>query len=414
VFWQRPICSGYSSLRLLHVTPTYIPAFRYGGPIYSVHGLCRSLAAAGHDVHVLTTSVNGSEDSDVIHGQPVNLDGVQVHYCRSRWFRRAYWSADLEVECTRMIRDFDVMHLHSVFLFPTWAGARVATKARVPYILSPRGMLVRELIARRNALFKRTWIRLIERRNLAHAARIHLTSEEEHRALVDLALALAPTACIPNGVDVPNSFSLDSVSADVRSIVSQGYDVLSFGRINWKKGLDRLIRSAASIPDAKFIIAGHDEDGLAETLKRTADECGVGNRVQLLPRQVTGADKEALFGTARLFVLPSLSENFGNVVAEAMIRGIPVLVSERVGAAGIVEASGGGVVVKGDEHSFGSAIASLLKSKEQLAFMGKAGANYARQKLTWDYIARRFESLYENVSASGLARNRHIQPIGTS
>ena len=79
-------------------------------------------------------------------------------------------------------------------------------------------------------------------------------------------------------------------------------------------------------------------------LKAIAEECGVGARVQFLPRQITGHDKEALFEAGRLFVLPSLSENFGNVVAEAMVRGLPVVVTAGVGAAEIVEASGGGVV----------------------------------------------------------------------
>ena len=57
-----------------------------------------------------------------------------------------------------MTVDFDVVHLHSVFLFPTWAGARSAVRARVPYVLSPRGMLDRELIAQRSTATKRAWI----------------------------------------------------------------------------------------------------------------------------------------------------------------------------------------------------------------------------------------------------------------
>ena len=47
------------ALRFLHVVPTYLPAVRYGGPIRSVHALCRALAADGHDVHVFTTNVDG-------------------------------------------------------------------------------------------------------------------------------------------------------------------------------------------------------------------------------------------------------------------------------------------------------------------------------------------------------------------
>ena len=89
------------------------------------------------------------------------------------------------------------------------------------------------------------WIRLIERDNLTLAACIHLTSNEEYRALADLGLVLAPTTVIPNGVDRPLSFSPNAVSEDVRAVISEGFDILSFGRINWKKGLDRLIRAVA-------------------------------------------------------------------------------------------------------------------------------------------------------------------------
>jgi glycosyltransferase involved in cell wall biosynthesis len=396
-------------MRVLQVTPTYIPAHRYGGPIYSVHALCRNLAAAGHDVHVLTTSVDGPNDSDVPYDRPVVLDRVLIHYCRSKLLRRLYWSSRLYAQCSAMIGGFDVVHLHSVFLFPTWAGARAAARAGVPYVLSPRGMLVGDLIKRRSTAIKCAWIRLIERSNLAQAARIHLTSEEEHSALVDLGLCLAPTVIIPNGVDGPISFSPDDVSMDVRRLVTQGFDILSFGRINWKKGLDHLIKAAAEIQDVRVLIAGPDEDGLAIRLRKLAAECGADDRVLFLPRQVSGPDKEALFTSARLFALPSLSENFGNVIAEAMIRGLPVVISDRVGAADVVEASGGGIVVRGAEQSFSAALVDMLQSKERLAAMSAAGAKYAREQLTWPRIAGRFEKLYGELSTSGRFGSGELQ-----
>jgi len=390
-------------MKILHVVPTYYPAVRYGGPIYSVHALCRALAAAGHQVHVITTSVDGAGDSNVPHGRPVDLDGVQVHYFRSWLLRRIYWSADLADALSSMTADFDVVHLHSVFLFPTWAGARAAVRARVPYVLSPRGMLDRELIARRSTITKRAWIRLVERGNLARSARIHLTSTEERRALLDLGLALAPLSVIPNGVEAPASFASDAISPDVRALVAQGFDILSFGRISWKKGLDRLIRALAQLPDATALIAGNDEERFAERLRILAKQTGAGDRVRLLPRQVGGADKEALFTAARLFALPSVSENFGNVVAEAMIRGLPVVVSERVGAAEIVRAGGAGAVAGSGQQDFAAALAALLRSEQRLADAGASGVSYAREHLTWDRVAYSFGELYRTIAREGNA-----------
>jgi glycosyltransferase involved in cell wall biosynthesis len=384
-------------MRILHVVPTYLPAVRYGGPIYSVHALCQGLVAIGHRVHVFTTSVNGPTDSDVPHDRPVDLDGVQVHYCRSGWLRRLYYSADLAAQLGSAIGQFDIAHLHSVFLFPTWAGARAAARAKVPYVLSPRGMLVRDLIQQRSTVAKRAWIQLIERSNLAGADRIHLTSEEERRALVDLGLALVPTTVIANGVDPPIPFPADAVSEDVRALVADGFDILCFGRINWKKGLDRLICSLPEIRDARLLVAGNDENGLTTKLQRIARECGVGNRVRFLPRQIAGADREALFAAARIFVLPSISENFGNVIPEAMIRSLPVVVTERVGVAEIVQVSGGGVVAQGGHDGLSIAVANLLQSNERLAAIGAAGARYAREHLSWQRVAHRFEAMYSEI-----------------
>jgi glycosyltransferase involved in cell wall biosynthesis len=382
---------------ILHVVPTYFPAVRYGGPIYSVHALCRALAAAGHQVHVFTTSVDGPRDSDVPLGRPVNLDGVLVYYFRSHFLRRVYWSADLWKAVHSMTSGCDLVHLHSVFLFPTWAGARSAVRAGVPYVLSPRGMLDRQLIAQRSTTAKRTWISLVERSNLARASRIHLTSVEEQRALFELGLALAPTAVIPNGVEPPASILLDAVSADVRAIVAQGFEILSFGRISWKKGLDRLIGALSELPNVTALIAGNDEEGFTERLRSLAAQFGVGSRLRFLPRQISGADKELLFARARLLALPSVSENFGNVVVEAMVRGLPVVVTERVGAAEIVRASGAGVVAGSGQQAFAAAVAALLRSEQRLADAGAAGAIYAREQLSWDVVARSFGQLYGTV-----------------
>lgn len=396
-------------MNILHVVPTYLPAVRYGGPIYSVHALCRGLAAAGHQIHVYTTSVDGPNDSDVPHDQVVEVDGVSVHYCRSRWLRRIYYSADLAVELSSVVGKFDLVHLHSVFLFPTATGARSSVRAGVPYVLSPRGMLVRDLIDRRSSLTKRAWIRLIERTNLERAARVHVTSEQERVALSDLGLDLVPTVTIPNGVDAPAPFFPDEVCTDVRALIADGFDILSFGRISWKKGLDQLIRAMIELPNAKLLIAGNDEDDLTPKLRSMAEGAGLGGRVRFLVRQINGADKEALFAAARVFVLPSLSENFGNVVTEAMIRRLPVIVSERVGAADIVRTSNGGLVTRSEPNDFAAAIASLLAHNERRIAMGVAGEIYAKG-LTWSEVVRRFVELYTEVVEQRIYDLRHNRP----
>ncbi len=177
---MTPPLRGLHSTRvkILHVVPTYLPATRYGGPIFAVHGLCRALARRGHDVHVFTTNVDGDGVSGVPLQTPVALDGVQVHYFASP-LRRLYLSPSMKRALRRDTAGFDLVHLHSVFLWPTWAAARAARRAGVPYVVSPRGMLVPELIARKSRWTKTAWIRLIERDNLESAAAVHFTARRE-------------------------------------------------------------------------------------------------------------------------------------------------------------------------------------------------------------------------------------------
>src|SRR5262249_49682611 len=119
-------------MRLIHVVPTYLPATRYGGPIFAVHGLCRALAARGHVVEVFTTSIDGPRNSVVPDKDPVMLDGVTVRYFRSRILRRIAWAPSLSPALRRSIRDADILHLHSVFLWPTAVAGRLSRTWGVP------------------------------------------------------------------------------------------------------------------------------------------------------------------------------------------------------------------------------------------------------------------------------------------
>src|SRR5215510_6405441 len=110
-------------MQILHVIPAYLPAMRYGGTNSAVHGLCRELAARGHHVEVFTTNVDGPNNSLVPLMTPVLLDGVRVRYFPSKILRRLCWSPPLARALDSDLANFTVVHLHSVFLWPTWAAA---------------------------------------------------------------------------------------------------------------------------------------------------------------------------------------------------------------------------------------------------------------------------------------------------
>jgi glycosyltransferase involved in cell wall biosynthesis len=383
-------------MRILHVVPSYLPAVRYGGPIFAVHGLCRALAARGHHVEVFTTNVDGPSNSPVRLRIPVRLDGVHIRYFPSETLRRLYWSPPLARALHADLAGFRVVHLHSVFLWPTWAAARLARKAQVPYVISPRGMLVKDLIKRRNWLIKSAWIKLIEKTNLERASAIHTTSGLEAEELRRFGWRLPRISTIPNGVDAVERFASGEVSSDVKEITADKPFILFLGRISWKKGLDRLLHSLALTDRGKLVIVGPDDEKLAPRLAQLARDLQIADRVRFLPRLVLGADKEHLYRSAKVFVLPSYSENFGNSVLEVMQRGVPVIVTSEVGVAEIVQQSGGGLVVFGNPERLGAAICRLTTDSGLALSMGDAGQRYVTMHYTWDRIAARMEALYES------------------
>ena len=378
-------------LRILHVAVTYYPAVRYGGPIRSVHGLAAAQAQRGHDVHVYTTNVDGDSELDVPTHRPVELDGVKVHYFPvTRLLRRLYGSPALARRLRQSIGEFDVVHTHSVFLLPLRDAARAAARAGVPYVVTPRGMLIRTVIQRKSRWVKTAWINLFERTTLAQAAAVHTTAEVEGTELRALGLPVRRIECIPNGVEWPARHA--PLEEGPFAWLPERY-ALFLSRISWKKGLDRLITAWQWVPDIPLVIAGNDEENYQPRLEQLAQSLGLAGRV-LFVGPASDAHKWALYARARLFVLPSYSENFGNVVAEAMAMGCPSLVTAEVGIAPLLSATGAGKVVSGDPQVLAAQIRELLADPAALAEMGRCGAEVARTDLSWPGIAARAERLY--------------------
>jgi glycosyltransferase involved in cell wall biosynthesis len=370
-------------MRILHVVPTYLPATRYGGPIYSVHGLAKAQAALGARVDVLTTNVDGPFDSDVPLGVPVERDGVRVFYFASQFGRRIYYSRSLAMWLKQHIGNYDLLHLHSVFLYPTNVAARIAKRAGVPFWLAPRGMLVPELIQAKNALIKRLWLALVEGFTLREAAALHFTSELERADAQRLAIDTARSFVLPNGVD---ECTLDE-KRDERCWIY-------LGRLNPKKNLMNLLTAFALVredfPGLRLELVGPDENNYAQLLAQRIEELGIRDCVHLAG-EVRGEAKWTALASAGLKLLVSVNENFGNAAAEAMMVGTPVLLSEGVGLSEWLRegpASVGwtcGTTVESIAHT----MREIAKDPAQRAARGLAAAALAHSQFSWRAIAQK-------------------------
>jgi len=388
-------------VRILQVVASYLPAVRYGGTIVSVHGLCKALAARGHEVDVFTTSVDGPGDSPVVHGEPVVIDGVRVWYFQSRHLRRLFYAPQMATALRARLAATDIVHTHAVYLWPLWSAGAAARRAGVPYVVSPRGMLEKELIERKSPLWKAALIGFVEKRHLEGASAIHVTSTRERDELRRFGFDLPPVHEVANGVDEELAVTAGQASPAIAAVLGRGPFVLFLGRINWKKGLDRLVAAMREAPSVSLVIAGNDEEGYWPTVAALAAAGGVGDRV-IYVGPVHGVDKAVLLKMASALVLPSYSENFGNVVLEAMAAGRPAIVTPEVGLAPVVGESGAGWVVDGAPGSLGAKIAEVVADPAMADHAGRAGRELVHRLFSWHHVAGQMERVYLD------AQHRHV------
>jgi glycosyltransferase involved in cell wall biosynthesis len=372
------------------VTPSYLPASRYGGPIVSVHGLAKAQVEMGFEVDVCTTSVDGPSNSRVPHGVRVDLDGVGIYYFASKYFRRFYYSSHMGRYLSRIVKNYDICHNHSIYLWPSWKASRLAKRSGVPVVISPRGMLVPELIAARNSFIKSAWIRVVERRNFKRAAGIHFTSDlEADAARYYLPASLKRQAIIPNGVE--SEAEINHTPGFAKRDVA-----LYLGRINWKKNIGDLINSIACLENLKLIVAGPADQDELDKLNMLVRERNLGHRVTFCGA-VDSQQKGKLLARAKALVLCSVNENFGNVVVEALAAGCPVVVNESVGAAALVKRHDAGVVIEADNLSLTDAITRLCYDQTAWQRYHSNGLKMVKENLLWPHIATQFTAFYESL-----------------
>ncbi|WGM40038.1 glycosyltransferase [Caulobacter sp. NIBR1757] len=381
-------------MKILIYAPNYYPATRYGGPIRSSHGLAAALVRAGHGVQVFTTDVDGPDRLDVPLETPVLIDGVEVRYFPLAAPARIYHSPAMDRALADAAAGVDVIHTNGMFLLPGPRAAHHARRAGTPLVISPRGMLLPEMIAGKSALVKRAWISLLERRALSGAAAIHVTSEEEARGVRALGLDLAPLSVIGNGVDTPAAPPSAAGIERLWGAAPKGRRVAFLARLDWTKGADLAVEAVTALPGAHLLLAGPDQIGLRARLEDLASRAGAADRVRFAG-QLDDAEKWALLAGADVLVAPSVNESFGLAVAEAMAMGVSVVTSPGVGASDIVRRIEPDCVVERNVPDLTAAIGALLGDPARRERFGKEAQRVMRAEFGWDSIAGRMIALYE-------------------
>jgi glycosyltransferase involved in cell wall biosynthesis len=391
-------------MRILLYCPNYLPATRYGGPIQSSHGLAKALVAQGHVVHVFTTNVDGRDRIDAPLAKPVDIDGVSVWYFAIQTPRRVYYAPAMGQALEAVVGQFDVVHTNGMFLWPGPKAARAAVHAGTPVVVSPRGMLMPELIIGRSTLAKKIWILAFERRHLSQAAAIHVTSEEEADGVRRLGLDRAQIVVIGNGVDLPDVPPDQAMIDDVWAGVPPGSRVAFLGRLDWTKGVDLAIKACAGVPGARLLIAGPDQIGLRAELEPTITYDTGGPCARFIG-PISGPRKWAFLAGADILLAPSVKESFGMSVAEALAMATPVVCTEGVGAKTIVGALNRTLVTERDHEALARVVSELLAAPERCADIGRRAASLIRRDYSWDSIAAQMTRVYAGTATRDRTRD---------
>jgi glycosyltransferase involved in cell wall biosynthesis len=389
-------------MRILQIVPSV--SLIYGGPSQMVLGLSKALAAEGIDVTILTTDSNGDAGQkplEVPIAQPLKQDGYQIIYFPCFPFRRYKYSLLLLNWLKTHAQEYDLAHIHALFSPVSTAAATVAKKQNLPYILRPLGTLDPADLQKKR-LLKKLYVSLWEKSNIAGAAALHFTSEEE--AKISERFGINTTDLVmPIGVELPLQLPAFGEARDRLNLEGDRVLLLFMSRIDPKKGLDLLFPALEILVaegwDFDFVLAGTNpqDPDYENEIKKQIKNSSLADRTKITGF-VSGESKFQLLRDADIFVLPSYYENFGIAVAEAMAIGTPVVISDRVHIYKEIEQAEAGWVANCSVEDLTAKLRLALQDRDERIRRGLYAREYALSNYSWGAIAKQTIEAYKALS----------------
>ena len=359
------------SVRVVHSVGSLAEAS--GGPSRVIPALAAAVSRAGGDV----TLIAGDDGRPAVRRDDVTTRLVPVPGWRSYG------------ETIAGSLGGGILHDHGIWSAANRAATGAARATGRPYVINPHGMLEPWAMAHHRLRKQVAWA-AYQQRSLAGAAALVATAEPE-RATIRRRFPRVPIAVIPNGVDIP--VLAPRAPAPART-------VLFLSRLHPVKNLPGLLDAWALLAadpllDAwRLHIVGPDEDGHAAVVRIKIAGLNLGARVTLEGAAANDAKAE-LFAASDLFVLPSFSENFGIVAAEALAHGVPVVASTGTPWSELAP-RGCGWQSAPDPAALADALRAAMRLPPAvLAAMGAKGRDWVAEDFGWDAIGVRMLAVYE-------------------
>lgn len=394
-------------MRVLSVIPSVAP--RIGGPATSLLAAIHPLAREGIDTTIFATDL--ARAASARGGQRISLTELQrqaaVRSESVRLFRtRRPYRAAFSPEMARALHGterFDLVRIHSLFLFPQYAAWRYCRRTSTPYIVSIHGALdpyLRERGRLKKRLVSWTW----QDEMLRCASAVHVATEAEAASVAEVFPGL-PLVTVPNGIEMACFEHIPSGS-DFRARFLGGHEgpvVLFLGRITFKKGLDLLLDAFAMVtrdaPDARLAVVGPDDEDLWPSLELQARKLGLSRSVTFVG-PLYGRERLDALGAATAWVLPSHTENFGNAVVEAMAARVPVIISPGVNLATEIAKHEAGLIAPRTSSALRVEILRLLRDSCLRDTLSNRGREFARN-YDWSVVGPQLAEAYRLAADRG-------------
>ncbi len=366
-------------MNILH----YVPSLRSesSGLTAAVEGLCGELM------------IRNSEVSIYCLEGPLSQKILNIRtFPKLRIFPTFGLSFELALEIRRSLSTANIIHHHSLWTFPNIFLGWTVPSSNPKLVTSPHGTLFPWALNHRKILKRILWP--LQRRALTRADLVHVTSESELRQVRKLGIKV-PAALIPLGVDLP-VLSTEKCEDERRKL-------LYLSRIHPVKGIEILLDAwkvlQKSHPKWDLVIAGTGESKYFSSIRSKAKYLDLA-RVYFLG-ELIGPSKNSAYQSADLFVLPSHSENFGFVVAEALANGCPTIVS-RHAPWSMLERNGCGWWVENDVPTLTAALGSAMAlPRQELRRMGLLGREWIARDFSWRSTAEKMTMAYEWLAHGG-------------
>lgn len=306
---------------------------------------------------------------------------------------------DLFKPISEEVDKFDILHQHGLWMPVSMLSKKMKKKTNIKKVVQTHGFLMP--YSRNLSKLKKDLIfSIYERSNIESSDMLVACAKEEAIVLRNL-FPNKTIAIIPNGIS-DEFFNTENKT----KIFKRKKRMLFLSQIIPVKGLERIIKSFKEIGvnnflDWEFIIAGYEDPQYKRILENMITDFGLNDVVKFIGPKF-GLDKIQAFDNTDVFLLPSYSENFGIVVAEALSRGVPVLTTKST-PWGELESNNCGFWVDNTDLGIKNGILQILQSsKEELKEMGVRGKKLISEKYLWSKCALKTSEMYQWILNKGL------------